>query len=131
MDMNDKQKQIEEMALIISGSNELDTIRYYRARIKAKDLYNAGYRKIPEGSIVQILKKVEFAGKGYDIQEMSMARSTYDAVLNQARKQAIKEFAKRLKEEKQLIDLGCGAGCYDYIDIDDIDEIAKEFGVEL
>lgn len=53
-----------------------------------------------------------------------------DKIIN-ARKQAVKEFIERLKEEKQLIDLGCGAGCYDYIDIDDIDEIAKDFGVEL
>lgn len=47
-----KQEQIEEMAQIINGSTELDTIAYYRCMNIAKTLYNAGYRKIPEDSVV-------------------------------------------------------------------------------
>lgn len=47
-----KQEQIEEIAQIINGSTELDTIAYYRCMNIAKTIYNAGYRKIPEDSVV-------------------------------------------------------------------------------
>ena len=47
-----KQQQIEEIAQIINGSTELDTIAYYRCMNIAKTLYNAGYRKLPEDSVV-------------------------------------------------------------------------------
>lgn len=51
--MNENEmKMIEEMAIIISGSTELDTMNYYRARYKAKDLYNANYRKIADNEMV-------------------------------------------------------------------------------
>lgn len=40
-----KQEQIEEMAQIINGSTELDTVAYYRCMNIAKTIYNAGYRK--------------------------------------------------------------------------------------
>lgn len=45
-------KQIEEMAQIINGSTELDTVAYYRCMNIAKTIYNAGYRKLPEDSVV-------------------------------------------------------------------------------
>ena len=41
-----EQEQIEEMAQIINGSTELDTVAYYRCMNIAKTIYNAGYRKI-------------------------------------------------------------------------------------
>ena len=47
-----KQQQIEEIAQIINGSTELDTIAYYRCMNIAKTIYNAGYQKIPEDSVV-------------------------------------------------------------------------------
>lgn len=43
-----KQEQIEEMAQIINGSTELDTVAYYRCMNIAKALYYAGYRKVDE-----------------------------------------------------------------------------------
>lgn len=33
-----KETQIEEIAKIISGSTEIDTINYYKARVKAKEI---------------------------------------------------------------------------------------------
>lgn len=45
-------KQIEEMAQIINGSTEIDTIAYYRCRNIAKTLYLQGYRKIDKDSAV-------------------------------------------------------------------------------
>jgi hypothetical protein len=47
-----KDKEIEEMAQIINGSTEIDTIEYYRCRNIAITLYLQGYRKIPEGAVV-------------------------------------------------------------------------------
>lgn len=56
--MNKDEEMIEEMAIIISGSTELDTMNYYRARYKAKDLYNANYRKVADDEIV--IKKKQY-----------------------------------------------------------------------
>lgn len=36
--MEDKEKQIEEIAKIINDSTEIDTIDYYKARVKAKEI---------------------------------------------------------------------------------------------
>ena len=47
-----KRELVEEMAQIINGSTELDTIAYYRCMKIAKTIYNAGYRKLPEDSVV-------------------------------------------------------------------------------
>ena len=44
--------QIEEMAQIINGSTEIDTIAYYRCRNIAKTLYLQGYRKNDKDSVV-------------------------------------------------------------------------------
>ncbi len=39
---------------------------------------------------------------------------------------AIKAFAEKLKEEKVTIDLGCGAGSYEYVAVEDIDDLLEE-----
>lgn len=36
--IKDREKQIEEIAKIISDSTEIDTIDYYKARVKAKEI---------------------------------------------------------------------------------------------
>ena len=67
--MKDREKQIEEMAQIINGSTEIDTVEYYRCRNIAITLYLQGYRKLPKDSVVlskeeyDCLKKIE---KAYD-----------------------------------------------------------------
>lgn len=42
---------------------------------------------------------------------------------------ALKKFAEKLKEQKVSIDLGCGAGSYEYVSVEDIDDLLKEEGV--
>ena len=50
--------EMKDMAIIISGSTELDTMNYYSARYKAKALIDAGYRKVADDEIV--IKKSEY-----------------------------------------------------------------------
>lgn len=38
----------------------------------------------------------------------------------------LKEFVKRLKQEEVTIDLGCGCGSYQYVAVEDIDDIFEE-----
>lgn len=50
----------------------------------------------------------------------------------QASKETAEKFAKELLNRKQLIDLGCGDGTYDFVDTDDVVEVAKDlFGIEI
>lgn len=42
---------------------------------------------------------------------------------------ALKNFAEKLKKTKVSIDLGCGAGSYDYVAVEDIDNLLKEEGI--
>ena len=71
--MNDKQKQIEEMATIICDMSftcktcqETRGSRECIASVwnKAQRIYNAGYRKIPKGSVVLTEEEhIEILGK--------------------------------------------------------------------
>lgn len=128
-----KEKQIEEMALIISGSNELDTMNYYKARIKAKDLYNANCRILDEGSIV--LTEEQFSEFRQTIINLSQEHTKKcdemnDKIIN-ARKQAIGEFAERLKNKASSYSFGDKIKIHNALFVEDIDEVAKEFGVEV
>lgn len=40
------------------------------------------------------------------------------------------EFADRLKDEQETIDLGCGAGSYEYVAVDVITDLLEEMGGE-
>lgn len=62
----DKNHQIEEMAKILTNSSELDTFAYYEALVKAKALYNAGYRKLENIIDLYTVKKEYNAYMGYD-----------------------------------------------------------------
>lgn len=63
--MNDKEKQIEEMAKIIKSvklygdDNYERKINYDSALELAKDIYNAEYRKIPEDTVVLTREEYE------------------------------------------------------------------------
>ena len=72
-------KQIEEMAQIINGSTELDTVAYYRCMNIAKTIYNAGYQKLPEDSVVLSMK------------EWECLHTDYAKALYNVRQNAIKE----------------------------------------
>lgn len=56
--MKDKE-MIEEMAKIINGSTEIDTMSYYKALNKAKELYAQNYRKLPENAFILTDDNVE------------------------------------------------------------------------
>ena len=76
-------KQIEEMAQIINGSTELDTVAYYRCMNIAKTIYNAGYQKLPEDSVVLSMKDWECLHTDY-------AKALYNARQNERKETAEK-----------------------------------------
>lgn len=112
----DKQKQIEEMAKTYcqngfkcDDSCQTNGCRVYEV---CTELYNAGYRKIPEGAVVLTREENE---KWLDWLELNMAK---------ARKETAEKFAEMVS--KAFVGLSC-------IDIDEwnwcqnkIDEICKE-----
>lgn len=52
-------------------------------------------------------------------------------IKQQTRKETAEKIFTELLKEKQLIDLGCGDGTYEYIDVDDLKDLAKQYGVEV
>lgn len=57
-----KEKQIEEMAEIIGDNTEFDTM-WDEIEASAEALYNAGYRKVPEGAIVLTRSELDALNK--------------------------------------------------------------------
>lgn len=123
----DKQKLIEEMECFNCIHADVCAVQKGGVNLQLVDSMGCGYHqpKLPEGSVV--LTKEDYLRMVVKEEAIAIAKP----MVNQARTQAVKEFAERLKKEKMLIDLGCGDGCYEYIDIEDIDNTAKEMGVEL
>ena len=97
--MENKQKQIEEMAIIINGSTEMDTMGYYRSVEKAKNIYNAGYRKIPENAVVVDKEKydrlIEKINRGW-LPEPSDWDFRIKLAKEQTRKETALKFAEKL-----------------------------------
>jgi hypothetical protein len=117
------QKQIEEMAKVLDGDcGECYTCKYFEHKgtnctylLGAEYLYNAGYRKIPEGVVV--LKKEEYESvkdsvdllREYEsvsnslIKSNELCRKLIDdkkelkRQLEQTRKETAEKFAERLK----------------------------------
>lgn len=111
--MNEKEKIIEEMCKnfkccvncemfggYVDDNDELKNCscaeptdhctQCYISTRQAKVLYNAGYRKIPEGAVV--LSKEEYA-------RLSIFQfNTAQQIMNETRKETAKEFAEKLKE---------------------------------
>ena len=127
----DKQ-MIEEMAIMISGSTEMDTMGYYRSVEKAKNIYNAGYRKIPENAVV--LTKEEYK----TLKDLAMDKCHYDCHLidypdferermlrDDTRKETAEKFAERLKE-RSFDEYSPYGRSYECVAVSDIDEICKE-----
>ena len=115
-------KQIEEMAQIINGSTELDTIAYYRCINIAKTLYNAGYQKLPEDSVVLSMKEWECLHIDY-------AKALYNV-----RQNAIKETAEKILDllvpDCKACDENWHSGCL-CLRATLAEKIAKQFGVEI
>ncbi len=123
----DKQKQIEEMAYLMSGCincRAYDELHpkcqcFIQNELNATKLYNAGYRKIPEGSVV--LTEEEFCEFREDSAKVKFLKK-------EIQKQAVKEFAERLKENFRKNNIESGIW---FTNVSIVDETAKEFGVEL
>lgn len=49
----------------------------------------------------------------------------------QARKETAEKIFTELLKEKELIDLGCGDGTYEYIAVDDLKDLAKQYNIEI
>ena len=101
----DKQEQIEEMEDIISCC--------WNTISAAQKLYNAGYRKVPDGAVVLLI--------GKNNQALDETTIEYFVKHNeQIRKEAVKEFAERLKAKMPCKEVFKGIW-------DKIDETLKEY----
>lgn len=108
--MTDKQ-QIEEMATKLSNSNARNSLNLWESEVDllAIDLYNAGYRKVPEDAVVLTREELskrdyEFRQIGYDeclrdnpkkdiyIKALERKIDQLNAKLDQTRKKTAKEF---------------------------------------
>lgn len=129
-------KQIEEMAQIINGSTELDTVAYYRCMNIAKTIYNAGYRKLPEDSVV--LSSEEFEKLKYTWITDSDAykkgcKETAEKILNAQYQEC------KIAEQDVLKARGGNKNDNYYKGFSlgmtntkmDIQELARQFGVEI
>ena len=136
-------KQIEEMANIphkcIKSSCE-DCIKNDRKCTdykQAEALYNAGYRKVPDGAV--ILTPEERDEEMKEINKTLAERDGLKAENERLKeviadqnelcwncKKSVKEFAEKLR--KKVISLNVWEfGEIDVIDVDDIDELLKEY----
>ena len=139
----DKQKQIEEMAKIMctktyarcsNCSCEVPTAcNIYKYAVK---LFYANYRKIPEGSVV--LTEEEFNEFRQTIitqsQEYTKLCNEMNDKIIKARKQAVKEVLEKISNTPIKLSYGLDAKTVNIMTAtlkDKIDEIAKEFGVEV
>ena len=119
-ELQESQKQIEEMASYLIGKNvtgsdstRVLSLGYLTVREIASILVNAGYRKIPEGSVV-------LETSVYESLEIKNYR---DVISERVRKETAEKFAERLKKQFEH----CCGDVYSACQIDEkIDEIAKE-----
>ena len=110
----DKQKRIEEMAQCKNAfgfiCNDCKFINACERYSLAEELYNAGYRKVPEGAVIVSKKVWEEHIENWD--------KCGKAIEERVRKETAEKFAERVKEET---DHGISA-LYDST----VDEICKE-----
>jgi hypothetical protein len=118
-------KQIEEMSKIIckDGANngDCDKCGFHRKCSKfkvAEKLYNAGYRKIEEGAVVQHFEA--------EIEALEFELSQSNKLIKTIRKETAEKFAERLKEMAyQSTDWSHGEHPM-VVEVDYIDEILEE-----
>ena len=136
--MKDKEKAIEEMAKVIKSANEIDCIRtcdtckYYDDNTKCISfgqsiaLYNAGYRKLPEDSVV--LSREELNDLDYKAYSRGVCCAS-EKVFEQ------KEKARKETAEKILRDLYSEAtsNVSETVELTtfQIEQLAKQFGLEI
>ena len=143
--MKDKEKQIEEMGKVMPEKikDPLDNSRYIifgksLRREIARIYYNAGYRKLPEGSVV--LSREEYEKVDKEI----INKSTYDAIwkagynayektIGECVAEARKETAEKIYlQAKAIVDATKHiVQGREYLHLDALKEIIKSCGVEI
>ena len=130
-------KQIEEMAQIINGSTELDTIAYYRCMNIAKTLYNAGYRKLPEDSVVlsreewkQIKNSLYYSKEELEKKLQRERKETTEKILNEVLQEIFYYFDVQSVKELNGKSLLASTMTFDVV-TDKIFEIATREAVEI
>ena len=122
--MKDKEKQIQEMAKDIE--NTILGLGIYLCNKSAEKLYNAGYRKLPENSVV--LTREEYQkdfssqfNKGYKIGGKETTNKIFNTIIQvlDERKERVKAF------------YGVAESVGVDIAIRTTKELAKQFGVEI
>lgn len=138
--MDDK-KQIEEMAKDLCSEYHEDCIcccgSSHTCTVceDCERLYNAGYRKIPEGAVV--LTREEYEERENKINEQCQTRAVkvYTDFLKVERDKARKETAREILykvKETLIINNEENTEFFDYnYTLETIDEIAKQYGVEV
>ena len=161
----DKQKQMKKMAKIIKESNlcgfACDTCKYKnisvvnecKSNLIAEELYNAGYRKIPENTVVVLTRTekeerfidllIEFDEMGFEPttlppKDMSVEEyiafyknkllHTFATAIKNLRKETAEKFAEMVKEYA-IYSKHNGATYYS-IEVAELDEICKEITEE-
>lgn len=130
-------KQIEEMAQIINGSTELDTIAYYRCMNIAKTLYNAGYQKLPEDSVVlsreewkQIKNSLYYSKEELEKKLQRERKETTEKILNEVLQEIFYYFDVQSVKELNEKSLLASTMTFDVV-TDKIFEIATREAVEI
>jgi hypothetical protein len=130
--MNEKE-MIEEMAKIIDNNHGFIVSSVETAQA----IYNADYRKIPEGSVV--LSKEEYAdlqiskdfNYGYHEGTKNMEAYYENIRIPEARKETAQEIFYKLKETL-IINNEENTEFFDYdYTLETIDKLAKQYGVEV
>ena len=122
-----EQEQIEEMISTLAASNNpfVDVHVEIMPQV-AKALYNAGYRKIPEDSVV--LSREEWKQIK---NSLYYSKEELEKKLQRERKETAKEIAEKLKQKARGLSLGGDKGPEFYFGnvllTNDIDELLKEY----
>ena len=125
-----KQEQIEEMAKIV---DEMYNVYTTTADDIAEGIYDAGYRKVGEAEIERLKAENEeltkvVSSKVYDLidntKEIADAREAWE---KQAKIEAVKDFAEKLKKYSYCDNDFMDGKWHRYVLVSDIDELLKEY----
>lgn len=133
-----KQEQIEEMEKII---DELYNVYDTTAGDIAEGLYNAGYRKVPFNirhlfdEIERKMKfKTDFGTIDFTEEQILFIEQAICGEEEKIRKETAKEIVEQVKGQSETFLSGLGNGTYvekDYVSVEYIEELAKQFGLEV
>lgn len=134
--MTDKEKQIEEMGKILCNDMGCKYCERCYDLMKAESLYNAGCRKIPEGSVVltkEEYEELKFAKNLLELREETI-KSLEDANIRYAEALELKVNKKERKETaREILQMFKDYLKYSWTKSVDFvyHEIEKQFGVEV